>query len=169
MKNNHRLNLLFLLLSIVVLIGIIYAIIHFTMGKEGAITRVTTDEKEFNNTEVLETLNLAIRKAYIDTYKEASENKVAVDQIYNSDKVLSSFVDLGYIEKYKTDEEGVEMYYIIVDNLKVDITNGKGENGSNKDLFVIEKNNVDGSHMIEYFNSNGEKELIGSLNFTPEV
>ena len=72
MKNNHRLNLLFLLLSIVVLIGIIYAIIHFTMGKEGAITRVTTDEKEFNNTEVLETLNLAIRKAYIDTYKEAS-------------------------------------------------------------------------------------------------
>ena len=51
----------------------------------------------------------------------------------------------------------------------MDITSGTGENGSDKDIFTIEKNLETGEHIVKYYDNKGEAQDVGKLNFTPEV
>lgn len=166
---------LILIISIIILIIGIVVALRLTVSKDGAVTKIVEEEKAYNNNEVVEEINLTIRKKYIEIYNVSVENKVALVDIYNSDIVLDKIVQDGLIEKYiKINEDGTKeeienKFYIIVPNLKMDITSGKGENGSNKDIYTIEKNETTGEHIVKYYNNKGEVSDVGVLNFTPEV
>ena len=164
-----------LIISIIFLIAVIGLILYFTLSKDGAVTKIVEEEKEYNNVEVVEEINLTIRKKYIEIYKVSIENSIALEQIYNSDIVLEKIVEDKLIEKYtKINEDGSKeivenKFYIVVPNLKMDITSGMGENGSNKDIYTIEKNLETGEHIVKYYNYKSEVQDVGVLNFTPEV
>lgn len=168
-------NLLFLVISIIVIVIVIVVGLKLTVSKDGAVTKAVEDEKAYNDLEVVEELNLSIRKKYIDIYKETSENNIPVDHVYNSDLVLSKFEEEGFIEKYKeTTESGDELevkdkFYIKVENLKMDITSGTGANGSGRNIYVIEKNQETGEHIVKFYTLMGEVREVGKLDFTPEV
>lgn len=173
--DKRKSNLLFFVVSIIILAIAGVVIFKLTVSKDGAVTKVVEDEKAYNNLEVVEELNLSIRKKYIDIYKETSENNIPVDHVYNSDLVLSKFEEEGFIEKYKeTTESGetVEVkdkFYIKVANLKIDLTSGTGENGSGRNIYVIEKNQETGEHIVKFYTLLGEVQEVGKLDFTPEV
>ena len=164
-----------LIISILILIAGVGLVLHFALSKDGAVTKIVEDEKEYNNVEVVEEINLTIRKKYIEIYTYSVENKVALEEVYNSDTVLEKFENDGLIEKYtEIKEDGTKVekenkFYIKVSNLKMDITSGTGENGSNKDIFTIEKNLETGEHIVKYYDNKGEVKDVGKLNFTPEV
>ena len=164
-----------LIISIIALIALAAVVFKFTLSKDGAVTKVVEDEKKYNNEEVVEEINLSIRKKYIEIYNASIANSVPVDQIYNSDVVLEKIRQDGLIDVYtniKEDgnkEEVKDKFYIKVSNLKMDITSGVGENGSDKDIYVIEKNQETGEHIVKYYNSKKEVQDVGILNFTPEV
>ena len=167
-------NLLFLMISIVVLIGVIALIVYFTISKDGAVTKVV-EEKEYNNEEVVEELDLIIRKKYIDIFNSSTENRVSIDEVYDSGNVISKMIEDDILEKLiEYDEEGNKKeienkYYIKVFNLKMDITSGKGENGSKKDIFVVEKKQDVDEYVVKYYDNKSETQEIGTLDFTPEV
>ena len=176
MKNLEGKNIKLFLISLIIIAAIIGVSVYFVVFRDGNVMNVVNVELEYNNEEVVEELNLAIRKEYIEIYTKATENKIAVDSIYTSDLVLSNFVDKDIIEKYveydeenDTSKEIDNKFYVVVNNLKMDITAGKGENGSGKDIFTIEKNMETGVHEVMYYNSKQEATKIGELNFTPEV
>ena len=164
-----------LIISIIALIALAAVVFKFTLSKDGAVTKVVEDEKKYNNEEVVEEINLSIRKKYIEIYNASIANSVPVDQIYNSDVVLEKIRQDGLIDVYTnikkdgTKEEVKDKFYIKVSNLKMDITSGVGENGSDKDIYVIEKNQETGEHIVKYYNSKKEVQDVGILNFTPEV
>lgn len=168
-------NLLVLIISIVVLIGVIALIAHFTISKDGAVTKVVEEEKEYNNEEVIEELDLIIRKKYIDIFNSSTENRVSIDEVYDSGNVISKMIEDDVLEKFvEYDEEGNKKeienkYYIKVSNLKMDITSGKGENGSKKDIFVVEKKQDVDEYVVKYYDNKSETQEIGTLDFTPEV
>ena len=168
-------NLLFLIISIVVLICVIALIAHFTISKDGAVTKVVEEEKEYNNEEVIEELDLIIRKKYIDIFNSSTENRVSIDEVYDSGNVISKMIEDDVLEKFvEYDEEGNKKeienkYYIKVSNLKMDITSGKGENGSKKDIFVVEKKQDVDEYVVKYYDNKSEIQEIGNLDFTPEV
>lgn len=164
-----------LIISMIILVAVIGIILYFTLSKDGAVTKIVEDEKTYNNVEVVEEINLTIRKKYIEIYTYSVENKVALADIYNSDIVLEKIEEDGLIEKYtEIKEDGSKKtvenkFYIVVPNLKMDITSGKGANGSDKDIFIIEKNLETGEHIVKYYDNKGEVQDVGKLNFTPEV
>lgn len=164
-----------LIISIIALIALAAVVFKFTLSKDGAVTKVVEDEKKYNDEEVVEEINLSIRKKYIEIYNASIANSVPVDQIYNSDVVLEKIRQDGLIDVYTniiedgTKEEVKDKFYIKVFNLKMDITSGVGENGSDKDIYVIEKNQETGEHIVKYYNSKKEVQDVGVLNFTPEV
>ena len=167
---------IFLIISILIIIAIVAFALHFALSKDGAVTKIVEDEKTYNNVEVVEEINLTIRKKYIDIYTYSVENKVALETVYNSDIVLEKIVNDGLIEVYTeiNEEDGSKKeienkFYISVPNLKMDITSGMGTNGSDKDIFTIEKNLETGEHVVKYYDNKGEVQEVGKLNFTPEV
>lgn len=168
-------NLLFLIISILILIGVIATIVYFTVSKDGAVTKVVEEEKEYNNEEVIEELDLIIRKKYIEIFNSSSENRVSIEQVYDSTAVINKMLEDNTLEKYvEIDEEGNKKeienkYFIKVSNLKMDITSGKGENGSAKDVFIVEKKQDSDEYVVKYYDYKTEIQEIGSLDFNPEV
>lgn len=164
-----------LIISIIAIMALAAVAFKLTLSKDGAVTKVVEDEKKYNNEEVVEEINLSIRKKYIEIYNASIANSVPVDQIYNSDVVLEKIRQDGLIDVYTnieedgTKEDVKDKFYIKVSNLKMDITSGVGENGSDKDIYVIEKNQETGEHRVKYYNNKKEVQDIGVLNFTPEV
>ena len=75
-------------MKILILIAGVGLVLHFALSKDGAVTKIVEDEKEYNNVEVVEEINLTIRKKYIEIYTYSVENKVALVEVYNWDTVL---------------------------------------------------------------------------------
>jgi hypothetical protein len=154
------------------------------VGKNGIITKATTDEEKYNKSEILEEINFLITEKYLKVYSKATadgENKI--EEFYNDEKVIAYLKGYSggedgtinyeeapdstvYIEDL-VDEEGC--YYVKVENLKQDfITYGKGENiKDSSDYFFIKK--VDNQYNLYYKNVDTEIEEIGELKMEPSI
>lgn len=164
-----------LIFSIICIIALIVIAFKFTLSKDGAVTKVVEDEKKYNNEEVVEEINLTIRKIYIDSYKVSVDNSINIEQVYNEENVLTRLIQDGLIEKYvkisddNKKEEVKDKYLVRVSNLKMDITSGTGVNGTDKDIYTIEKKDASNEFVVRYYNNKSEMQEIGKLNFKPEV
>ncbi len=99
MRNNEGKAFLKLLIVIVILFLIGFMAYKWAIGRDGIITKVTTDEKEYNQSEVLQEINVIITQKYLEAYSKATsggENKI--EQFYNADKVML------YLKGYTCDE-----------------------------------------------------------------
>ena len=166
MRNNEGKAFLKLLIVIVILFLIGFMAYKWAIGRDGIITKVTTDEKEYNQSEVLQEINVIITQKYLEAYSKATsggENKI--EQFYNADKVML------YLKGYTCDETGninteteptetkyiedltfeENCYYVKIENFKRDITSyGIGENAEDSnDYFVIKVE--DENYNLYYF------------------
>ena len=178
MRNNEGKAFLKLLIAIVVLALIGYIGYRWAVSRDGIIRKVTTDEKEYNKSEVLQEIDEIITKKYLEVYGKATaggEDKI--EEFYNADKVML------YLKGYTPDENGEintegeptetayiedlaseeNCYYVKIENFKRDITNnGKGKNEADSgDYFFIKKE--DDTYNLYYKNANLETEQIGAL------
>lgn len=152
---------IFFIVLIIIIIGIV---INLSLGKEGVITKVTQDEEEFNMTEVLEELNLSIAEKYVGTYKNEAVNGKKIEEVFSKEIAIDYLKDKGIIEEYSGKEN---TYLVKTENLKGDIKQGKGENGSNKDVYIIEKSEKTDDYTVFYLKSDNEKINVGNLEFEP--
>ncbi len=183
MRKENGLGLISLAIIIIILIILVVITFKVVLGDDGVIDKVTTEEVEYNKTEVLDELNLIITEKYVDSYKKGTkggENKL--EQYYNPEKVIK-FLE-GYSggetgEDYTTKDSKViiedlvgttDMYFIKVSELNEDITSyGQGENvEGSKDFFYIKKESEE-VYKVYYKNVKGEDEEIGPLNLEPEI
>ena len=176
MRNNEGKAFLKLLIAIAVLALIGFMGYRWAVSRDGIIRKVTTDEKEYNKSEVLQEIDVIITQTYLEAYSKATaggENKI--EQFYNADKVML------YLKGYTCDENGdintegeptetayiedlvseENCYYVKIENFKRDITNnGKGKNDADSgDYFFIKKE--DDTFNLYYKNANMEVEEIG--------
>ncbi len=154
-------SILGVILFIAIIIG---AIIHFSLGKEGVITKATQDEETFNQTEVLEELNLAIAEKYVATYKNEVVNGKKIEEFFNKETAINYLKEKNIIEEYNEKEN---TYFVKIENLKGDINQGKGKNGSDKDVYIIEKSSKTDDYVVYYLKNSDEKVNIGNLEFEP--
>lgn len=166
MKREDGLTAVWLTVLIAVIVVVIGVVIYYSLGDEGIITKATQDEEEFNKTEVLDELNFTITKKYLGTYKNEVTNGTKIEEVYNSDVVINYLKEQNIIENYKDNEN---VFYVKVDALKSDIKQGKGENGSDKDVYVISKKEESGEYIVFYVKNENEKIEIGPLQLTPEL
>lgn len=133
---------------------------------------------------------------YDETKVDTSKKLV---DLYNEDVAINYLKEKGYLEyyffleyneqtgKYKYDKEKQDakdindlkrndIYYIKLNSDNSDIIlYGKGEkyinNDINKnDVFLLEKKqNEEGKYILTYYNSNGEAEEIGEINFKEPI
>lgn len=167
-KGLTTVNLIFLIIIIIATIGVI---IHFSVGDEGVITRVSKNEEEFNKTEILDEINFAITQKYLGTYKNEAVNGKKIEEVYNKDVAINYLKEKEIIEEYSNEEGKKEenKYYVKVENLKKDINQGKGQNGSIKDIYILEKSDKTDDYTLFYIKNNEEKINIGNLQFDPEL
>lgn len=184
MKKQNGLGLLSLIIIIVILIILAGVAFKLILGDDGVLDKVTTEEVEYNKTEVLEELNFMITEKYLDAYKKSTSSgkNNNIEQYYNIEKVIK------FLKGYSGGETGddytnqdskvviedlagiTDMYFIKISELKTDISGyGEGENKEgSKDLFFIKKENEQ-EYKVYYKNSNEEDEEIGLLEFEPEI
>lgn len=184
MKKENGLGLIPLIFIIIVLLILIGVAFKLVLGDDGVLEKVTTEEAEYNKTEVLEEINLIIREKYLDAYKKSTSSgkKDNIEQYYNIEKVIK------FLKGYSGGESGndytnqdskviiedlagnTDMYFIKISELKTDINGyGGGENKEgSKDFFFIKKESEQ-IYKVYYKNSNGEDEEIGELEFEPEI
>lgn len=184
MRNNEGKALLKLLIAIIILALIGVMAYRWAVGRNGIITKVTTDEKEYNQSEVLQEINVIITQKYLEAYSKAtSDGENKIEQFYNADKVML------YLKGYTCDEKGdintegeptetayiedlfseENCYYVKIENFKRDITNhGKGENDENSsDYFFIKKEGE--AYNLYYKDTNMEIEQIGALKIEQSI
>lgn len=184
MKEENGLGLVSLAIIIIILIVFAGVAFKLILGHDGVLEKVTTEEVEYNKTEVLEELNFMITEKYLEAYKKATAagKNNNIDQYYNTEKVIKFLK--GYNggesgEDYSVQDSKViiedlagntDMYFIKISELKTNISgygNGENEEGSN-DFFFIKKESEQ-VYKVYYKNSNGEDEEIGQLEFEPEI
>lgn len=140
MKQNKGLTLIALVITIIVLLILAGVSIVLTLGENGIISRATTVESTYNQSEVLEELKTLTAEKYLAVYNETLGKDIETK--YNTDILLRDFFDTEKdIIDYNTsiDENGYRYYLIKIDSLKRNITKyGKGtwENG---DIFAIRR------------------------------
>ena len=184
MKKQNGLGLLSLIIIIAILITLAGVAFKVILGDDGVLDKVTTEEVEYNKTEVLEELNFMITEKYLDAYKKATSSgkKDNIEQYYNIEKVIQ------FLKGYSGGESGddytnqdskvviedlaqtTDAYFIKTSELKTAISGygeGKNEEGS-KDFFFIKKESEQ-IYKVYYKNSNGQDEEIGELEFEPEI
>ena len=72
----------------------------------------------------------------------------------------------GIIEPY---DENENKYYINVSALRSDIKQGKGEKGSSKDVYVVEKSEKTEDYEVVYLKNENERISIGNLEFEQKL
>ncbi len=166
MKRDNGLAAITLVLMIIIILGIVGLTIYFSIGDEGVLTKVTQDEEEFNKTEVLDELNITITEKYLETYKNEVVNGRKIEEVYNKDVAINYLKEKGIIEPY---DENKNKYYINVSALRSDIKQGKGEKGSSKDVYVIEKSEKTEDYEVVYLKNENERISIGNLEFEQKL
>ena len=176
MKKQNGLSMISLVIIIVLLIVAIGVAVKFLGGDNGLVSQVANEEKEYNKNEIIEDLNEIITEKYLEEFKKASDNKeLDINSLYNATIVKDYLIEKCYIEEYldKENNKVENTYFINKDLLKRDIKNyGKGENGKEKDLYIVEINIIDNSNYnfeVCYVNFSGEKENIGSLKIEQTI
>jgi len=163
-------KILTLILTIIIVVGIITGLVVFVFGKEGVLTKATEGEVEWNKKEVLEEINILMKPIYVEAHKSSVETSTNIEELYNTDTIINKFKENGVVENY-IDADGNELeekYYIKIDSLKGDISQyGIGENGDDKDIFVIEKENY--IYVVNYYDDKGEVQSIGPLEITQDI
>lgn len=188
MKNNTGKVFIKLLIIIAVLAVVAFIAYRAGTSNDGLITKFTTDEEEYNKSEVLEEINLIITEKYLDAYNKsiAGDNKKdenKINEFYNPEKVIA------YLKGYSGGDDGninyeaepdktvfiedlvdeTDCYYVKIENFKRDITTrgkGKNEKGSN-DYFFIKKDGED--YKLYYKNANSEVDEIGALQLEQSI
>lgn len=166
MKKENGLTAVALVFFIGVIIVVVGIIINFSIGEEGVITKASHDEEEFNMTEVLDELNFSITEKYLGTYKNEAVNGKKIEEVYNKEIAIKYLKDSEIIENYNNKEN---IYFVKVDKLKGDIKQGKGQNGSDKDVYIIERSEKTDDYTVFYLKNSGEKVTIGNLEFEPQL
>lgn len=164
MKKENGLTAVTSIFFVIIIIIVIGIIINFSLGEEGVITKATQDEEEFNMSEVLDELNLSITEKYLGTYKNEAVNGKKIEEVYSKDIAINYLKDKGIIEQYKNKEN---VYLVKTEKLKGDIKQGNGENGSDKDVYIIERTDKTDDYTVIYIKNNGERVTIGNLEFEP--
>ena len=176
MKKQNGLSMIAVVFVIIILAIFGGLAIKFLGGSNGIVTQVANEEKEYNKNEIIEDLNEIITEKYLEEVKKVSDNKdLKIETLYNATIVKDYLIEKGYIENYK-DKNGNDVentYFIKIDLLKRDIKSyGKGENGKEKDIYIIEINITDNSNYnfeVFYINFFGEKENIGNLKIEQTI
>ena len=163
-------KILTLIITIIIVIGIIVAVVIFVFGENGVLTKATEGEAEWNKKEVLEEINILLKPIYVEAHKSSVESGRHIDEFYNPNIIVIKFKEKNIIENYK-DIDGNEIegkYYVKVDSLKGDVSQyGTGENGSEKDMFVIEWG--DNGYVVNYYDNKSELEYIGPLEVVQDI
>lgn len=173
-----------LIIIIAILIFIIFVAYKMAVGRDGIITKVTTEEEKYNKTEVLEEINFIITEKYLDAYSKATaggENKI--EEFYNNEKIIA------YLKGYSGGEDGninyeeapdkkviiedlvgqENCYFVKIENLKSELSGyGIGENAedSNDYFFIKQEEN---KFNLYYKNTNSEIEQIGELQIEQSI
>ena len=140
MKQNNGLTLIALVITIIVLLILAGVSLALTIGNNGILSRATTVESTYNQSEVLEELKTLTAEKYLAAYNETLGKDLETK--YNTDILLRDFFDTEkHIIDYNNskDENGYRYYLINIDNLKRNITKygfGTWENG---DVFAIRR------------------------------
>ena len=140
MKQNNGLTLIALVITIIVLLILAGVSIALTLGENGIISRATTVESTYNQSEVLEELKTLTAEKYLAVYNETLGKDIETK--YNTDILLRDFFDTEKdIIDYDAakDDNGYRYYIIKIDGLKRNITKyGRGtwEEG---DVFAIRR------------------------------
>lgn len=163
-------KMLALVISIAIIVAIIVYAVIFIWGKDGLVTKATVGEVEWNKHEVIEEINILLKPIYVEAHNASVESGRSIDEFYNPNTIIIKLIEKNVIEPYKNIEGTVveNKYHIIVESLKGDISEyGKGENGSEKDIFVIEWG--DNGYAINYYDVEGELQNIGPLEVVQEI
>lgn len=193
MKKEIRNTIIITLLSLIIVTVIIISAYNAIMGREGIITKASTVEIEYDKGEVLESLTELVKQKYMAVYNEAKQTSdKKIEDLYNEELGISYLAEKTVLEYYyfsnyndenKTytyiaDDKKAEdtqkrndCYWINVNNIEKVKTFGKGNkydgNGNqNKiDVFLLEKlvENDAIKYVVNYYNLNGEQELVGEL------
>ena len=133
MKQNNGLTLIALVITIIVLLILAGVSLALTIGNNGILSRATTVESTYNQSEVLEELKTLTAEKYLAAYNETLGKDLETK--YNTDILLRDFFDTEkHIIDYNNykDENGYRYYLININELKRNITKygfGTWENG----------------------------------------
>lgn len=171
LRQNEAFSHIALIITIIILLILAGGAIIFVFGKNGVFTKVTADEVEYNKNEVLEELNTMVTEVYLESYKTATSTEGAsIDSLYNEEIVIEKLKEKEVIENYKN-KDGIAIenkYYIAIENFKRDVTKSVlGENGSEKNVFVLELK--DNEYIVNYYNSKEEVQTIGKLQIEQNI
>lgn len=173
MKREDVFSILSLLFIIIILIIVAVFVGKKLFGKKGVIDQYKEADTEYNKTEIVDKLNLIIKEKYVLDYKYASENQKNIDEIYNTETIVTYLLDQGYLEPLKDINDNLveDQYYINPEAFNSDIAksvineNGSASNGTK--LFKVKK--LEDKYMIYFIDKYGEEEELGELILKPEV
>ena len=111
MKQNNGLTLIALVITIIVLLILAGVSIALTIGHNGILSKATTVESTYNQSEVLEELKTLTAEKYLAVYNETLGKDLETK--YNTDILLRDFFDAEkHIIDYNNskDEDGYRYY-----------------------------------------------------------
>ncbi len=113
-----------MVIIIVILIIIGFVVYKYTMGKEGIIQEIVTEEENFSQNEILEEINKMVKEKYLEVYNANAGANLETN--YNVDIIISYFEEKGLLSttnpELTYDEGGYKIYEINVGMLNRDVS-----------------------------------------------
>lgn len=138
MKQNEGLTLVALVITIIVLLILAGVSIALTIGNDGILTKASTVELTYNQSEVLEEIKTLTAEKYLAAYNETLGKDLETK--YNTEILLRDFLGqeknvINY-ENYN-DQDGYRYYSINLSSLRRKISKYGTGNWENGDVFLI--------------------------------
>ena len=124
MKKQDGLSHIAMVIIIVILIVIGFLVYKYTIGKEGIIQEIVTEEENFSQNEILEEINKMVTEKYLEVYN--ANGGANLEANYNVDIIISYFEEKGLLSttnpELTYDDNGYKIYEINVGVLNRDIS-----------------------------------------------
>ena len=124
MKKQDGLSHIAMVIIIVILIVIGFLVYKYTIGKEGIIQEIVTEEENFSQNEILEEINKMVTEKYLEVYN--ANGGANLEANYNVDIIISYFEEKGLLSttnpELTYDDNGYKVYEINVGVLNRDIS-----------------------------------------------
>lgn len=173
MTREDGLSIISLIIIIVILLLVAGFAVHKIFGENGVVNKLSEADDEYNQTEIVDKLNLIVKEKYILDYKYAQENQKNIDEIYTNETVIKYLLDKKMIEEFKDVNDNLveNEYFINPEFLNTDLAvNAIKENGSEGNgtkVYKIKK--INEKYMIYFVNKEGEEKELGELILKPKV